>query len=167
MRGGAETPPGRCDVAGTRLPDTGTRADRAREFWRRALLGGALTEIPRWSRDPVAGVDECEVRIPGNLVAALRSLADDLGVSFGSVLLTAHAKVLGALSGLGEVTTGYVAIKGGSPLLCWVTTEPRSWRAMLSKAHRVESELRLHEIGRASCRERVEIGVGAGSVNRQ
>src|SRR5262245_32250237 len=125
MRGGAETPPGRCDVAGMRPQDTGTRAERGRKFWQGLLLARPFTEIPRWTRDPVAGVDEYKVRIPGNLEAALRSLADELGVSFGSVLLTAHAKVLGTLSGEGEVTTGYVAIKGHSPLLCRVTTEPR------------------------------------------
>jgi len=43
---------------------------------------------------------------PDELVAAVRRLADELAVPFSSVLLTAHAKVLGALSGEREVSTG-------------------------------------------------------------
>jgi amino acid adenylation domain-containing protein len=60
------------------------------------------------------------------------------------VLLTAHAKVLGALSGEREVSTGY-AFEGRPPLLCRFTTEPHSWRAMLLKADRARSELLAHK----------------------
>ena len=126
------------------LRDTVTHAERGREFWRRMLLAGVLTALPRWARDPVAGVGEHEARIPRDLVARLRRLADELPVSFNSVLLTAHARVLAALSGEHEVSTGYVARPGRSPLLCRMTTEPHSWRAMLLEAHRAESELLSH-----------------------
>src|SRR5438876_2041391 len=126
------------------LRDTVTHAERGREFWRRMLLAGALTALPRWARDPVAGVGECEARIPHDLVVRLRRLADELPVSFNSVLLTAHARVLAVLSGDHEVSTGYVARPGRSPLLCRMTTEPHSWRAMLLEAHRAESELLSH-----------------------
>src|SRR5437867_7368494 len=126
------------------LRDTVTHAERGREFWRRMLLAGVLTALPRWARDPVAGVGECEARIPHDLVVRLRRLADELPVSFNSVLLTAHARVLAALSGEHEVSTGYVARPGRSPLLCRMTTEPHSWRAMLLEAHRAESELLSH-----------------------
>src|SRR5206468_12340390 len=64
---------------------------------------------------------------------------------FSSVLLTAHAKVLGALSGEREVSTGYAAMEGRSPLPCRMTTEPHSWRAMLLETHRAESELLSHK----------------------
>jgi len=77
-------------------------------------------------------------------VAALRRLADELAVPLSSVLLTAHAKVLGALSGEREVSTGY-SFEGRSPLLCRFTTEPHSWQAMLLKADRVQSELLAHK----------------------
>jgi amino acid adenylation domain-containing protein len=119
-------------------------AERGREFWRAALLAGAVTALPRWSRKPVAGVGEHDTRIPDELVAALRRLANELAVPLSTVLLTAHAKVLGALSGECEVSTGYVAMKGRSPLLCRMTTEPRSWRAMLLETHRAELELLPH-----------------------
>src|SRR5947208_6785403 len=108
------------------------------------LLAGAFTALPRWTREPATGVGEHESRIPDELVAALRRLADELAVSFSSVLLTAHAKVLAALSGEREVSTGYVARQGRSPLLCRLTTEPHSWRAMLLETHRAEVELLSH-----------------------
>src|SRR5438094_2725641 len=126
------------------LRDMGTGAERGREFWRRMLLAGPFTVLPRWTREPAAGVGEHEARVPDELVARLRRLADELPVSFNSVLLTAHARVLAALSGEHEVLTGYVARPGRSPLLCRMTTEPHSWRAMLLEVHRAESELLSH-----------------------
>ena len=126
------------------LRDTVPRAERGREFWRRMLLAGPFTVLPRWTREPAAGVGEHEARVPDDLVATLRRLADELAVSFHSVLLTAHAKVLAALSGEHEVSTGYVARPGRSPLLCRMTTEPHSWRAMLLETHRAEEELLSH-----------------------
>src|SRR5437016_3960070 len=125
--------------------DTVAPADRAREFWRGVLLAGGFTMLPRWTLDPVPGVGEHEARIPDELVTALRRLANELAVPLSSVLLTAHAKVLGALSGECEVSTGYAALEGRSPLLCRMTSEPHSWRAMLLEAHRAESELLSHK----------------------
>ncbi len=125
--------------------DTVTAAERGREFWRGVLLGGGFTALPRWTREPVPGVGEHEARIPDELVAALRRLADQLAVPLSSVLLTAHAKVLGKLSGDHEVSTGYAAVKGSPPLPCRMTTEPHSWRAVLLETHRAESELLSHE----------------------
>src|SRR5213595_2333361 len=125
--------------------DTGTTEERCREFWRGVLLAGGFTALPRWTLEPVPGVGEHERRIPDELVAALRRLADELAVPLSSVLLTAHAKVLGALSGEREVSTGYVAVEGRLPLPCRMTTEPHSWRGLLLEAHRAESELLSHE----------------------
>src|SRR5213594_2003633 len=126
------------------LRDRVTRTGSSREFWRRMLLAGPFTVLPRWTREPAAGVGEHEARIPDELVAALRRLADEMAVSFHSVLLTAHAKVLAALSGEREVSTGYVARQGRSALLCRMTTEPHSWRAMLLETNRAEVELLSH-----------------------
>ena len=63
--------------------------------------------------------------IPDELATPLRRLAHELGVPLSSVLLAAHAKVLAALSGERDVTTGYVPVNGGRPLPCRLTTEPR------------------------------------------
>src|SRR5262245_8588079 len=80
-------------------------------------------------------------RIPDELVAALLRLAGETGVSLSSVLLAAHATVLAALSGERTVATGYVVMNGRHPLPCRMSTEPRSWRAMLREAYRAEQEV--------------------------
>src|SRR5437879_7944741 len=145
-RVGEETRRGRCEMGNISLrdPDTVTTAERSREFWRGVLLAGGFTAVPRWTLDPVAGVGEHEASIPDELVAALRRLANDLAVPLNSVLLTAHAKVLGALSGEGEVCTGYT-VKLGSPLPLRMTLGPRSWREVLLDAARTEAELLAHK----------------------
>src|SRR5947199_3472706 len=129
------------------LSDRGTvtTAERSREFWRGVLLAGGFTALPRWTLEPVPGVGEHEARIPDELVTALRRLANELTVPLSSVLLTAHAKVLGALSGEGEVWTGYAAVEGRLPLPCRMTTEPHSWREVLLETHRAELELLSHK----------------------
>src|SRR2546422_7096411 len=146
-RGGEGTRRGRCEMRNIRLRDgdTVTTAERGREFWRGVLLAGGFTVLPRWTLDPVPGVGEHEARISDELVAALRRLADELAVPLSSVLLTAHAKVLGALSGEGEVSTGYAAMEGRPPLLCRMTTEPHSWRGGLLETPRAELELLSHK----------------------
>src|SRR5437867_8842640 len=130
-------------MSGMSPRDTGTAPERGREFWRGTLLAGSCTALPRWTREPVAGVGEHEVRIPDEVGAALRRLANELAVPLRSVLLTAHAKVLGALSGDREVSTGY-AVEAGSPLPSRMTTGHRSWRGLLLGTHRAGLELLSH-----------------------
>src|ERR1041384_3979137 len=100
-RGGAETRRGICEMSNISLRDGGTEttAERGREFWSGVLLAGGFTAVPRWTLDPRAGVAEFETQIGDQLLTALRRLADELVAPLSSVLLTAHAKVLGALSG--------------------------------------------------------------------
>src|SRR5213596_7706 len=100
VRVGEETRRGRCEMRNMSLldGDTVTTAARGWEFWRGVLLAGGFTAVPRWTLDPVPGVAEHEAKICNEVVAALRRLADELAVPLSSVLLTAHAKVLGALS---------------------------------------------------------------------
>src|SRR5437660_2767252 len=86
-----------------------------------------FTVILRWTLKPAPGVGEHEVRIPDELMAASRRLANDLAVPLSSVLLAAHAKVLGAFSGEREVCTGY-AVEDGPPLPIRMTRGSRSWR---------------------------------------
>src|SRR6266446_5214654 len=124
--------------------DTVTTAERGREFWRGVLLAGGFTALPRWTLHPLPGVGEHEATIPDELMAALRRLANELAVPLSSVLLTAHAKVLGALSGEREVATGY-AVAARSPLLLRMTIRPHSWREVLLETARAESELLSHK----------------------
>ncbi|HEY6682591.1 MAG TPA: AMP-binding protein, partial [Propionibacteriaceae bacterium] len=119
--------------------DVRTEADR--EFWRGMLAAGGFTPMPRWSRDPIAGTAEHEAKIPDDVIATLRRLADELDVPLSSVLLAAHAKVLSVLSGEREVTTAYSGENGLGPLPCRLTTEAQSWRELVLDTHRVEVQL--------------------------
>src|SRR3989441_8087013 len=109
------------------LCSTLTTAGRTREFWRGVLLAGGFTALPRWTLDPVAGVGEHEARIPDELVAGLHPVANELAGPLRSVLLSAPAKVLGALSGGREGCTGFT-MAGGPPLPLRVSVETPSWR---------------------------------------
>src|SRR2546425_9400146 len=134
-RVGEETRRGRCEMRNMSPLDGDmvTTAARGREFWRGVLLAGGFTAVPRWTLDPVSGIAEHEAKICNEVVAALRRLADELAVPLSSVLLTAHAKGLGPLSGEREGSTGY-SFEGRSPLLCRFATETRSWPAVLVEA---------------------------------
>ena len=127
------------------------RADSGRDFWHGVLAAGGSTSIPRWSRDPAAGIAVHDAALPSGLVAAARRLAEELEVPLSAVLLAAHAKVLSALSGERDVVTGYVA--GIHLLPCPLTTEAESWHELLLDTHRGEAQLLshadfpLHELG--------------------
>jgi len=105
------------------------------------LLAGGFTrslgDLDRW-----LGPDH-ETRIPTSSWRASRRLANELAVPLSSVLLTAHAKVLGALSGEREVCTGYT-MEFGLPVPLRLTFEPLV-REVLLDAARAESELLLHK----------------------
>ncbi|MGR4880427.1 amino acid adenylation domain-containing protein [Streptomyces sp. LARHCF249] len=121
-------------------------ASTSREFWHGILAAGSgFTPLPRWTREPVAGVAAYETPVPAGQATQLRRLADDLALPLNCVLLTAHAKVLAALSGEQEVTTGYVAAVGDRPLPCRLTTGPGSWRTLLQHTHHGIAQLLAHQ----------------------
>jgi amino acid adenylation domain-containing protein len=109
-----------------------------------ALRPRPATAVPRWTLDPVPGVAQHEVALPGELVDALHQVADDAVVPFTAVLLAAHAKVLAAVSGDSEVATGHVDC--GQAPACRLSVEPGSWRALLLEACRAERERGLDEL---------------------
>jgi amino acid adenylation domain-containing protein len=102
-----------------------------------------FTAVPRWTLNPAPGIGEHEAAVPVELVGELSRLAGGLKAPLSAVLLAAHAKVLGALSGEREVWTGY-ATKGSPPLPCRLTIGPRSWREVLLESARAESDLLSH-----------------------
>ncbi|MER0243133.1 amino acid adenylation domain-containing protein [Streptomyces sp. HSW2009] len=118
--------------------------DDDREFWRKVLAAGGFTAIPRWSVQPAPGVAELEVAVPDELASAVHRSAGELGVPWAAVLLAAHAKVLAALSGEQEVSTGYRAAPGGPALPCRVNTAPPSWRALVAEADGAATEVAAH-----------------------
>ncbi|SDM64876.1 non-ribosomal peptide synthetase [Allokutzneria albata] len=123
----------------------GKLAEAGRDFWRGVLVSGGFTAIPRWTRAPGTGVATQETTIPDDLVATLRRLAGELELPLGTVLLAAHAKVLAALCGEREVTTGYVLGEGAAPLPCRVRVASGSWCTLLLNAHRSSSDLWAHK----------------------
>ncbi|MEU6578566.1 amino acid adenylation domain-containing protein [Streptomyces sp. NPDC046805] len=131
----------------------GAPVETDREFWGRMLTAGGFTAVPRWVREPVAKaaglprVAEYEAAVPDDVAEAARHLAWELGAPLSAVLLAAHAKVLAALSGEREVVTGYVAGARSGPLPCRLAVVPGPWRALVSEAQRVETELLAHREG--------------------
>jgi len=116
-----------------------------REFWLSVLAAGGRTTVPRWTLDPVSGIESVETTVPAGQAAALRRLASEIEIPLSSVVLAAHARVLAALSGERVVATGYVTKDRGQALPCVVTTEPSSWRALLAEAGRAEATLQSHQ----------------------
>jgi amino acid adenylation domain-containing protein len=91
-------------------------SETARQHWRRQLEGHALTALPRWpagDAGPGPRHRELEVPVPDEVSAGLLRLARAAAVPIKSVLLAAHMRVLGLLSGRRDVTTG--AVFNGRP----------------------------------------------------
>ena len=105
-----------------------------REYWTRVLAAGGTTAVPRWVTDPAPGVGEHVAPIPTELQAAVD----------GALLLTAHAAVLGALSGEADVVTGYVPAGRQRPLPCPLSAGPATWHELLDRTRDAERELLAH-----------------------
>jgi len=108
-----------------------------------SIRSGARTTLPRWTRRPAGGIGEHEVRIAGELARRLKRLAGEMNMPLSAVLLAAHAKVIAALAGEQEITTGYAA-RGADPLPCSLTVDPGTWRALLQQTRRAELESLVH-----------------------
>ncbi|QYN34426.1 amino acid adenylation domain-containing protein [Pseudonocardia sp. DSM 110487] len=121
-----------------------TQIETGREFWQGVLAAGGATAIPRWTLEPVAGTAEHVAPLSADLVAAMRRLAGRMYLPLHSLALTAHAKVLVALSGEQDVVTGYAAGPGGRALPCVLTTEPGSWQSLLQAVAPVEMDVVRH-----------------------
>ena len=91
----------------------GTQTEAGREFWHGVLMTGGFTAIPRWIRFTR---QRCQRASRHRSRPIWRRSCVAWPSSSQSppsaVLLAAHAKVLSALSGEGEVTTGYVPAQG-------------------------------------------------------
>ena len=44
------------------------RAEAGRDFWRGVLAAGGSTVMPRWTRDPIAGIAVHDAAIPSDIV---------------------------------------------------------------------------------------------------
>lgn len=89
-------------------------------------------------------VGTVELVVPDDLQDSLNRIAASQAVAPGTVLLAAHVKVLAALSGENDVTTGYVADPGTAPVACRVAVPDATWRALLDATAAAESDLPPH-----------------------
>jgi len=109
--------------------------------------------IPRWTQDRRAGQDLVEAPVPEDLRAEVGALARAMDVTPGSIWLAAHARVLQALSGEAEVSTGRLDTAG--TWQCNLDLDRRSWRALVQESRDREA---LHEAGPGG----YEVVFGAG-----
>ncbi|WP_345702987.1 AMP-binding protein, partial [Pseudonocardia eucalypti] len=116
--------------------------ESSEDYWQDVLRAGGYTALPRWARHPQPGTAEHTVAVSGEVAASLRRLAGELGVPVHDVLLAAHARVLAALTGEVEVTTGCVV--DGVALPCRLDVESASWRSLAAAVAQVETRLRAH-----------------------
>lgn len=121
-----------------------TQIETGRDFWKRALLTGGATAIPRWTLDPAPGTGERVAPLGTGLVAAMRRLAGSMDLPLHTLVLAAHAKVLAALSAERHVVTGYAAGPAGRALPCPLAVEPGSWRSLLQAVAPVEMDVVRH-----------------------
>ncbi|MFF7307561.1 amino acid adenylation domain-containing protein [Streptomyces sp. NPDC008137] len=88
-------------------------------------MAATVTAVPRWAKDAVPGTGEQVSRVPGEVTAALRARARELGVPLTAILLAAHAKVLALLSGDPEVRSGCLSPAGTG--IFELTVRPGTW----------------------------------------
>ncbi|MFT4470074.1 non-ribosomal peptide synthetase [Arthrobacter sulfonylureivorans] len=100
---------------------------------RTAAAGAVPTAIPRWTQDRQPGQARIEVAVPEDLHQSVRTLSRELDVTPAAIWLAAHARVLQALSGEAEVTTGWRDTSGTWP--CELEPGQGSWLALVSAAH--------------------------------
>ncbi|MFD6167569.1 non-ribosomal peptide synthetase [Streptomyces coeruleorubidus] len=100
---------------------------------------GGFTAVLRWAKEPVPGTGEHVRTVPGDVTAALRGRARELGVPLTAILLAAHAKVLALLSGDPHVRSGCLLPGRTAPLPFELTVAPGSWRRLVLEARRAEA----------------------------
>jgi microcystin synthetase protein McyA len=88
-----------------------TASEEHRNYWRKLLSGHTRAPIgrPTPDQDSRSAVIRVEVPVPEALGAALADVARQLGAPLKSVLLAAHLRVVGLVSGETDVLTGIVA----------------------------------------------------------
>jgi amino acid adenylation domain-containing protein len=134
--------------------------DREKQFWLTMLDGAPFTQIPRWQpekNDEEFTVVFHDVDISKQLSDRLLSLADRLSVPLKSILMAAHLKVLGLVSGDSDVMTGYE--HSGRPetedaieaIGLFLNTVPfrvclsdGTWEELIQQVYRAETEMLPH-----------------------
>ncbi|HYP29145.1 MAG TPA: amino acid adenylation domain-containing protein, partial [Blastocatellia bacterium] len=87
--------------------------DGNRDFWEKELLGTTVAKLPRLPGLQATGhgiqFGTVEVPITKELSAGLQAVSQSAAISLKSVLLAAHVRVMGLMSGQEDLITGLVA----------------------------------------------------------
>jgi amino acid adenylation domain-containing protein len=86
--------------------------EKARRYWAEKLDGSAVTVVPRRLAGNAEGTHRFgrrEAPVDADTSEGLKRVAGEAGVPLKSLLLAAHLKVLGFVSGTSDVTTGLVS----------------------------------------------------------
>jgi amino acid adenylation domain-containing protein len=112
---------------------------------RTAPEGAAPTAIPRWTQERQPGQGRIEVAVPEDVRQAVLILSRMLDATPASLWMAAHARVLQALSGETEVTTGWKDAAGTWP--CELDLRLGSWHALVSSARTRQAHARAEQSG--------------------
>ncbi|HET7286167.1 MAG TPA: condensation domain-containing protein, partial [Pyrinomonadaceae bacterium] len=88
------------------------QSEECQQYWAQKLSDATVMKLPRWPKS-FRSREEQPARkrmflLSGDLIAGLNRLARQASVPLKSVLLAAHMKVMGLLSGQTEIVTGLV-----------------------------------------------------------
>ncbi|MFJ3897485.1 amino acid adenylation domain-containing protein [Streptomyces sp. NPDC090083] len=136
------------------------RSPASRDFWREVMRDARPADVPP-KPDAVATDDFTvvlrDVPVPAGLTERVEATADALSVPFKDVLLAAHMKVLGLVSGQDKVMTGYEhsgrpELPGAETTLgLHLNTVPfqvdlggGSWADLIRRVYRAELDLLPH-----------------------
>ncbi|HSF40966.1 MAG TPA: amino acid adenylation domain-containing protein [Thermoanaerobaculia bacterium] len=133
-------------------------SEETREFWRRHLAEATPARLPR--RRVSEGRQRARILgfpVPREVVEGLRTMAQNAAVPLKSVLLAAHLKVVGFLTGQADLTTGLIANgrperAGGDQVLgLFLNTLPlhvrlggETWKALARRAFDLERDMLAH-----------------------
>ncbi|HVK59455.1 MAG TPA: amino acid adenylation domain-containing protein, partial [Candidatus Kapabacteria bacterium] len=136
-------------------------AEASRTFWKNLIQDPVIHKLPRWPHKPETVAKEQtrgpEIYFPNSLLRALQTLARSCGVPIRTVLLAAHCRVMGLLTGQSDVLTGLVAngrpqcTDGDRMIGLFLNTLPfrlrfegDTWRTLIHKVFSAEQNLIPH-----------------------
>jgi amino acid adenylation domain-containing protein len=131
-----------------------TANEPSASYWRDLVADAPLCSVPALGEaptDPPDGAGQLEANVDAPVRDRLAGLARELRVPLRTVLLAAHLRVIGLLSGQSEVLTGYVAHNrpetedGAEVLGLFVNSLPLrmaldapSWAELIQRVYRAE-----------------------------
>ncbi|KTD37465.1 non-ribosomal peptide synthase [Legionella nautarum] len=136
------------------------RSEASLHYWQRKLAGISRSELPRWPAHRKEGPGRhirVVVKVPSATLKGLQKLATVAEVPFKTVLLAAHMRVVGFLTGSTEVTTGLLTngrpemLDADSVIGMFLNTTPfhinldsKNWIELARNTFQAESELLPH-----------------------